>query len=97
MQNARLICTRALVEVAWILVQKRWQNCAANHNVSEAVGSISTEPLAKAFSLLDRNWGISACWAPESRAISTAVIGSPTSLKASLNFSFVVSGSGLGS
>ncbi len=23
MQSARLICTRALVEVAWILVQKR--------------------------------------------------------------------------
>jgi hypothetical protein len=49
MQSARLICTRALVEVAWTLVQKRWQNCAANHDVSEAVDRISTEPLAKAF------------------------------------------------
>ena len=39
MENARSPCSRALVEVTWVLVQKRWQDRSANHNVGQTVGS----------------------------------------------------------
>src|SRR5262249_12915242 len=44
---SRPIRPRSQVEVAWILVQKRWQKSAANHDVSDGVGSIGTEPFAE--------------------------------------------------
>jgi hypothetical protein len=67
-------------------VQKQNANCAANHDVNEAVDSMSTELLAKAFCSSTVVGGISASWAPENGAISAAVIGSPTSLKGESEF-----------
>src|SRR5690348_16035728 len=45
-ESARLICARALVEVTWVLVQERWQDGAADHNVGNAVGRGSAKALA---------------------------------------------------
>ena len=49
MENARLRRPPTLVEVARVLVQKRWQDSATYHDVGEAVGIGSavtlTEPL----------------------------------------------------
>ena len=38
MENTRLFRARALVEVARVLVQQRWQDGAADHDVDKAVG-----------------------------------------------------------
>ena len=46
MQSARLLCARALVEVARVLVQKRWQDGAADHDVGSAVGIGSAKALS---------------------------------------------------
>jgi hypothetical protein len=51
-QSTRLACARALVEVAWILVQKRWQYGAADHDVGKAVGIGRTEALAVTLRIL---------------------------------------------
>src|SRR6202030_3651093 len=53
MDSAGLLCTRALIEVAGILVQKRWQDSAANHDLREAVGVVCTKPLAEALRTLN--------------------------------------------
>src|SRR5260370_15721192 len=53
MDSAGLLCTRALVKVAGILVQKRWQDSAANHDLREAVGVVCTKPLAEALRTLN--------------------------------------------
>jgi hypothetical protein len=45
-QSAKLICARALVEVARVLVQKRWQDGAADHDVGEGVGIGRAKALA---------------------------------------------------
>src|SRR5271165_1245676 len=45
-ENARCLCSRALVKVTWILVQKRWQDRPANHNVGKAIGGSDSKPLA---------------------------------------------------
>jgi hypothetical protein len=45
-QRARLVGARALVEVARVLVQKRWQDGAADHDVGEAVGIGRAKALA---------------------------------------------------
>jgi hypothetical protein len=42
-----LLCARALVEMARVLVQKRWQDGAANLDVGKAVGIGSTITLAR--------------------------------------------------
>ena len=44
MEGARLHRPCALVEVARILVQKRWQDRPANHDVREPVESSGTKP-----------------------------------------------------
>jgi len=49
MEKARLICTCALIEVAGVLVQKRWQNSTANHDVRDGIGSIRTISFAETF------------------------------------------------
>src|SRR5438045_7693772 len=45
-ESARLVCARALEEVTRVLVQKRWQDGAADHDVGKAVGSDSAIALA---------------------------------------------------
>src|SRR2546427_12891971 len=45
-ESARLVCARALEEVTRVLVQKRWQDGAADHAVGKAVGSDSAVALA---------------------------------------------------
>src|SRR5207237_8718688 len=45
-ESARLVCARALEEVTRVLVQKRWPDGAADHDVGKAVGSDSAIALA---------------------------------------------------
>src|SRR4029077_6728695 len=52
MDSAGLLCTRALIEVAGILVQNGWQYSAPNHDLREAVGVVCTKPLAEALRTL---------------------------------------------
>jgi|SRR6516162_5927123 len=97
MQNSRLSRPRALVEVAWILVQKRWQKSAANHDVRHGVCSIGTEPFAEPVHSLTVIGSICRLLGAESTATMAPLIGSVISLRARMNFSLVVSGSGFGS
>src|SRR5271157_30302 len=52
MKSPRLFCTAALVEIARILMQKRWQNSVADQASGNAVGEASTQPLAIPFCTL---------------------------------------------
>src|SRR5690348_7775549 len=45
---AGLHCACAFVEVAGILVQKRWKNRAVEHDVREAIGIVCGKPFAVA-------------------------------------------------
>ena len=45
MRDARRRCSRTLVVVAWILVQKRWQYRTAEHNVADGISSSDSKPL----------------------------------------------------
>src|SRR5260370_9942531 len=53
MDSAGLLCTRAVVKVAGVMVQKRWQDSAAIHDLCEAVGVVCTKPLAEALRTLN--------------------------------------------
>src|SRR5487761_491179 len=64
MESAGLPCTRALIVVAGILVQKRWQDSAPNHDVRELVGIVGTKPLGETPSALNVIGG--ACRLPDS-------------------------------
>ena len=92
MKDAGFRCARALVEVPRILVQKGWKYGAADHNVSKAVGVESAEPLS--VSLCAR--AVVRCgpaWSnPATNPIPMKVTGSVSALRASENFSLVVSG-----
>src|SRR5271165_1764407 len=57
-ENARFLCSRALVEVTRILVQKRWQDRPANHNVGKASGSGGSKSLAVSLSALLEVWAV---------------------------------------
>jgi hypothetical protein len=47
-----------LVEVTWILVQKRWQDRPANHDVGKAIGSGDSKPLAEPLHALLEVWAV---------------------------------------
>src|SRR5271165_445704 len=57
-ENARCLSSRALVEVTWILVQKRGQNCSANHNAGKAVCSGDSIPLTVPLGTLLEVWAV---------------------------------------
>src|SRR5271157_2158154 len=57
-ENARCLCSRALVEVTRILVQKRWQNRPANHNVGKAIAGGDTKSLAVSLRALLEVWAV---------------------------------------
>ena len=46
MKSPRLLRTGALVEIARILMQKRWQNGVADQASANGVGEASSQPLA---------------------------------------------------
>jgi len=52
-ERTRLICARALVKIARILMQERWQNGAANHNVGKAVSGARAQALTVALRTLN--------------------------------------------
>ena len=52
MKSPRLVRTGALVEIARILMQKRWQNSVADQASGNAVGEASSQPLAISFRTL---------------------------------------------
>ena len=45
MESAGLFSARALIVVAWVLVEQRWQDGPAEHEVGETVGIDSAEAL----------------------------------------------------
>src|SRR5690348_2582742 len=45
MEDSRLGGSSSLIEVAWILVQQRWQDRSSNHNVGKSVGSSCAKSL----------------------------------------------------
>ena len=52
MQNARFCSPPALLEVAGVLVQKRWEDGATDHDVGKPVGIDSTKALSVTFPTL---------------------------------------------
>jgi hypothetical protein len=50
---ARLLCARALVEVARTLMQDRWQDGAADHDVGQTVCVVGAQTLAEALRALN--------------------------------------------
>ena len=52
MKSPRLLRTGALVEIARILMQKRWQNSVADQASGNAIDKASSQPLAISFRTL---------------------------------------------
>ena len=52
MKSPRLVRTGALVEIARILMQKRWQNSVADQASGNSIGKASSQPLAISFRAL---------------------------------------------
>ena len=57
-EKTRFPCSRALIEVTRVLVQKRWQDRPANHNVAKAIGSDDSKSLAVALRALLEVWAV---------------------------------------
>src|SRR5271165_84251 len=57
-EHARFLCSRALVEVTRVLVQKRWQDRPANHNVGKAGSSGGSKSLAVSLRALLEVWAV---------------------------------------
>src|SRR5271165_7052943 len=89
-ENARCLSSRALVEVTWILVQKRGQNCSANHNAGKAVCSGDSIPLTVPLGTLLEVWAVCRL-AYAGYDAPRAVIGSVEIFIASWNLSLGVS------
>src|SRR5271165_2607189 len=60
MASPRLLCTVALLEIAWILMQERWQNSVAYQVFGNGVGEASPQPLAISLRILGPMRGVSA-------------------------------------
>ena len=52
MKSPRFLCAGALVEIAGILMQKRWQNSVADQASGSGVGEASPQPFAISFCTL---------------------------------------------
>src|SRR5258708_13310003 len=78
MNSPRLLRTGPLVEIARILMQKRWQNSVADQASGNPVGEASSQPLAISFRTLMPFTGIVTSLlnaGPRSRACEEKRIG----------------------
>lgn len=87
----------ALVEITRILVEKRWQDRSADHDVGETIGCYGAKPLAIALRALLVVRGVTRLIEAGDEACTENSAGSTATLSASLNLSFAVIGAGSGS
>src|SRR5208283_204740 len=86
-----LLCAAALVEIARILMQERWQNGVAHQVFGSSVGEARPQPLAISLGQLGLP---GACWTAAHPAKRAKKAGLVRSFEARWNFIFVLKGSG---
>src|ERR1700688_2634326 len=96
MQGTGLLCSRPLIEVARILVQKRGEESAADHDRRGLVGIDGAKSLAETLGTPNVSGAPAACPAPAIAATPAAVNGSLMARKARSNLSFAWRVAGLG-
>src|SRR5258708_8098872 len=87
-ERAGLLCARALIEVARILVQKRWQDGAADHDVGKAVGIASAIALRVTLRTLAVVGDVSCLVMAAIKTTGSKVTGSKVTFGARSGFDF---------